>query len=55
MRLFPIAGIPISPIWASAATTLSSLSVIVNALRRLHYQTSQGPQPCDIRRMEVIS
>jgi Cu+-exporting ATPase len=31
--LFPIAGILISPIWASAAMTLSSLSVILNALR----------------------
>ena len=31
--LFPIAGILITPIWASAAMTLSSLSVILNALR----------------------
>jgi Cu+-exporting ATPase len=31
--LFPIAGILVSPIWASAAMTLSSLSVIANALR----------------------
>ena len=31
--LFPFAGILISPIWASAAMTVSSLSVIVNALR----------------------
>jgi P-type Cu+ transporter len=31
--LFPIAGILISPIWASAAMTMSSLSVIANALR----------------------
>jgi Cu+-exporting ATPase len=31
--LFPLAGILISPIWASAAITLSSLSVIGNALR----------------------
>jgi Cu+-exporting ATPase len=31
--LFPFAGILISPIWASAAMTLSSLSVIGNALR----------------------
>ncbi len=31
--LFPFGGILISPIWASAAMTLSSLSVIVNALR----------------------
>jgi Cu+-exporting ATPase len=31
--LFPLAGLLISPIWASAAMTLSSLSVIANALR----------------------
>ena len=31
--LYPFAGLLISPIWASAAMTLSSLSVIVNALR----------------------
>jgi Cu+-exporting ATPase len=31
--LFPFSGILISPIWASAAMTMSSLSVIVNALR----------------------
>jgi Cu+-exporting ATPase len=31
--LFPFTGILISPIWASAAMTMSSLSVIVNALR----------------------
>jgi Cu+-exporting ATPase len=31
--LFPFAGILISPIWASAAMTMSSLSVIVSALR----------------------
>jgi Cu+-exporting ATPase len=31
--LFPFAGLLISPIWASAAMTLSSLSVIGNALR----------------------
>jgi Cu+-exporting ATPase len=31
--LFPFAGILISPIWAGAAMTMSSLSVIVNALR----------------------
>ncbi len=31
--LFPFGGMLISPIWASAAMTLSSLSVIVNALR----------------------
>jgi Cu+-exporting ATPase len=31
--LYPIAGILVSPIWASAAMTLSSLSVIGNALR----------------------
>jgi Cu+-exporting ATPase len=31
--LYPIAGVLVSPIWASAAMTFSSLSVIVNALR----------------------
>jgi hypothetical protein len=31
--LYPIVGILVSPIWASAAMTLSSLSVIGNALR----------------------
>ena len=31
--LYPVLGILISPIWASAAMTLSSVSVIVNALR----------------------
>jgi P-type Cu+ transporter len=31
--LYPIAGLLISPIWASAAMTLSSVSVIGNALR----------------------
>jgi Cu+-exporting ATPase len=31
--LFPVAGLLITPVWASAAMTLSSLSVIANALR----------------------
>jgi Cu+-exporting ATPase len=31
--LYPLAGVLVSPIWASAAMTFSSLSVIVNALR----------------------
>ena len=31
--LYPLIGILISPIWASAAMTFSSVSVIVNALR----------------------
>jgi Cu+-exporting ATPase len=31
--LYPFSGLLISPVWASAAMTLSSLSVIVNALR----------------------
>ena len=31
--LYPIVGVLVSPIWASAAMTLSSLSVIGNALR----------------------
>jgi len=36
--LYPFFGILISPIWASAAMTLSSLSVIANALRLRHAQ-----------------
>lgn len=31
--LYPIFGVMVSPIWASAAMTLSSLSVMTNALR----------------------
>src|SRR5262249_9375915 len=31
--LYPLIGLTISPIWASAAMTLSSLSVVGNALR----------------------
>jgi Cu+-exporting ATPase len=31
--LYPVTGTLISPIWASAAMTFSSVSVIVNALR----------------------
>jgi Cu+-exporting ATPase len=31
--LYPFTGLLISPIWASAAMTFSSVSVIVNALR----------------------
>ena len=31
--LYPLTGTLISPIWASAAMTFSSVSVIVNALR----------------------
>jgi Cu+-exporting ATPase len=31
--LYPLTGTLISPIWASAAMTLSSVSVIANALR----------------------
>ena len=34
--LYPLTGTLISPIWASAAMTLSSLSVIANALRLRH-------------------
>jgi Cu+-exporting ATPase len=34
--LYPILGILISPIWASAAMTFSSVSVIANALRLKH-------------------
>ena len=31
--LYPLIGVRISPVWASAAMTLSSVSVIGNALR----------------------
>jgi P-type Cu+ transporter len=31
--LYPLSGVLVSPIWASAAMTFSSLSVIANALR----------------------
>jgi Cu+-exporting ATPase len=31
--LYPVLGVLISPIWASAAMTLSSVSVILNAIR----------------------
>jgi len=31
--LYPLIGLLISPIWASAAMTFSSVSVIANALR----------------------
>ena len=34
--LYPVIGILISPIWASAAMTFSSVSVILNALRLRH-------------------
>jgi Cu+-exporting ATPase len=34
--LYPLIGLLISPIWASAAMTLSSISVILNALRLRH-------------------
>ena len=36
--LYPIVGLLISPIWASAAMTLSSVSVIGNALRLRHVE-----------------
>ncbi|MBI2835256.1 MAG: heavy metal translocating P-type ATPase [Acidobacteria bacterium] len=36
--LFPFFGLLISPVWASAAMTLSSLSVITNALRLRHVE-----------------
>ena len=36
--LYPVAGVLISPIWASAAMTLSSVSVIANALRLRHVE-----------------
>jgi Cu+-exporting ATPase len=38
--LYPAFGLLISPVWASAAMTLSSLSVIGNALRLRHVGTS---------------
>ena len=34
--LYPYAGLLVTPVWASAAMTLSSLSVIGNALRLRH-------------------
>jgi Cu+-exporting ATPase len=34
--LYPFTGLLVSPIWASAAMTFSSVSVIVNALRLRH-------------------
>ena len=34
--LYPVLALLISPIWASAAMTFSSVSVIVNALRLRH-------------------
>ena len=34
--LYPFIGLLISPIWASAAMTFSSVSVILNALRLRH-------------------
>jgi Cu+-exporting ATPase len=36
--LYPFTGLLISPIWASAAMTLSSVSVIGNALRLRHVE-----------------
>ena len=36
--LYPLIGVLISPIWASAAMTFSSVSVIVNALRLRHVE-----------------
>jgi Cu+-exporting ATPase len=36
--LYPFTGALISPIWASAAMTLSSVSVILNALRLRHVE-----------------
>jgi Cu+-exporting ATPase len=36
--LYPFVGLLISPIWASAAMTFSSVSVIVNALRLRHVE-----------------
>jgi Cu+-exporting ATPase len=39
--LYPFFGMLISPIWASAAMTLSSLSVIANALRLRRFHRSR--------------
>jgi Cu+-exporting ATPase len=36
--LYPFIGLLISPIWASAAMTFSSVSVIANALRLRHVE-----------------
>jgi P-type Cu+ transporter len=36
--LYPVLSLLISPIWASAAMTLSSVSVIANALRLRHVE-----------------
>ena len=36
--LYPLTGTLVSPIWASAAMTLSSVSVIGNALRLRHVE-----------------
>jgi Cu+-exporting ATPase len=36
--LYPLFGILISPIWASAAMSLSSLSVVGNSLRLRHFK-----------------
>jgi Cu+-exporting ATPase len=36
--LYPVLGVLISPIWASAAMTLSSVSVIGNALRLRRFE-----------------
>jgi Cu+-exporting ATPase len=40
--LYPAFGVLISPIWASAAMTFSSVSVIVNALRLRRVRLSTG-------------
>jgi len=36
--LYPFLGLLISPVWASAAMTMSSVSVIANALRLRHVE-----------------
>jgi Cu+-exporting ATPase len=41
---YPLAGLLISPIWASAAMTLSSVSVIGNALRLRHVPLDGSPR-----------
>ncbi len=42
--LYPALGLLISPIWASAAMTLSSVSVIGNALRLRHAELCERPR-----------
>ena len=43
--LYPVAGILLSPMFAGAAMALSSLTVVLNALR-LHRMKRNYPPPC---------